>query len=233
MSLDGSPARDPNWHWDGQRWLYWNGTGWIGPPVSAPPSVTIVPSGAQPGWRYPYPPPFSSDPWASVLAPDGVAAPPRLPIRRGYVIALAFGLALFVFCVVAGIVLGAIDKKQRAQNDRAARELSAIHWPAQLHPVHADGCAAICLKDYEPVEAAAQRAAGALGIKNATATTAPGYDGAPVATVSGMFDGVPVTVTAYPHVEYPSTWPSGSPISFSSVEVVLRPSTLLSPAEPA
>lgn len=225
---------DPNWHWDGQRWLYWNGTAWVEPP-SAPPSVTIVPATpvSYAAWEGVFIRPLATTGRPGTTAPYSVAGPSRAAIRRGYWIALAIGLALFGFYVVAGIVLGAVDSHQREQNDRAARELSAIHWPAELHRSSTDGCSALCFKDYEPVEAAAQRAADALGIKNATATTHPGYDGAPVATVSGMFDGVPVTVTAYPRVAYPSTGGSRPPTPVSYVEVVLRPSTLLSPAEPA
>jgi hypothetical protein len=217
---------DPNWHWDGQRWLHWNGAAWVDPrPVSA--AVTIVPGT-----------PVSYAGWEGVtirpLATEGrPGTMPRVAIRKGYLIALAVGLALFAFFVVGGIVIGVVYHHQRERNDRAARELSAIQWPAQFHPEHADGCAAICLKDYEPVEPAAQQAAGALGIKYAKATIQPGYDGAPVATISGSFDGVPVTVTAYPRLEYPPIGDSGPPTPVSYVEVVLRPSTVLSPAEPA
>ena len=153
-------------------------------------------------------------------------------IRRGYWIALALAVALFACLGAVGAVLNAINNQQLQRNASAARELAAIRWPAQLHQSPGDGCAAICLRDYEPVTVAVQTAAHALGIKNATATTHPGYDGAPVATITATFDGVPVILTAYPLLEYPSTL-DGTPTEVTYVEVILRPSSILSPAQPA
>jgi hypothetical protein len=133
---------------------------------------------------------------------------------------------------VAVVVLNA---QQVARNDRAVRSLAATTWPVQLHPWRDDGCVwtkvRLCFKDHEPVEPAARRAAAALGVQMAKATTDPGYDGAPVAQVSGMFRGVPITVTAYPQQEYPAA-SDAAPTAVTWIVVALSPSSILRPAEP-
>jgi len=153
-------------------------------------------------------------------------------IRRGYRIALALAVALFAFVGVVGAVVRSINNHEVQHNASAARQLAAIRWPAQLKQSPGDGCAAICLRDSEPVAVglAVQTAAHALGITNATAKIGPGYDGAPEATIAATFDGVPVTLTAYARVEYPPTL-DGTPTEVTYVEVALSPSTILNPAE--
>ena len=153
-------------------------------------------------------------------------------IRPGYWIALALAVVLFVCLGVVGVVLRTINNQQVQHNDSAARELAAIRWPAQLYESPGDGCAVICLRDQEPVTVAVQTAAHALGIKNAIATTQPGYDGAPEAAITATFDGVPVTVFAYTQLVYPSTV-DGTPTEVTYVEVTLNPSSILSPRSQA
>ena len=166
---------------------------------------------------------------------DQIVETGSVTIRPGYWIALAIAVTLFACTAIAGAVLTTIDRHQRAHNDLALRGLTATRWPIQLHPWQSNGCGwtkvRLCFKNYETVEGAARRAAAAMGLKNATSRTYPGYDGAPVAEVSGTFDGVPATVTAFPRVEYSASG-DGEATKLVDVEVNLRPWTILSPAEP-
>ncbi len=101
---------DPNWRWDGQRWLYWDGTAWVDPPASASPTVAILPATpvSYAGWEGITIRPLPTTGGSWTRPPFGLADASGLPIRGRYWIwAAAFGLIYLAFGI-ALIVVGVI-----------------------------------------------------------------------------------------------------------------------------
>lgn len=73
-------ANDPNWFWDGQRWLWWNGHAWEIPPAPVPePEPVAVAPPPPPAATTPPPPPAQQPP-----PPDPAAPAPGYPTATGY-----------------------------------------------------------------------------------------------------------------------------------------------------
>lgn len=88
-----SPA-DPNWHWDGSSWLWWNGTEWVSVPAPAPTEPEAPPPPPPPA------PPAYVPPTGGYQPPP--PAPPRSGGNRGLLIALVVVGALLLALVGGG-----------------------------------------------------------------------------------------------------------------------------------
>jgi hypothetical protein len=91
---------DPNWHWDGQRWLYWNGTAWMEPPSAPPPAEGALSDDEAPAVEEPIRPPADE---ASRPATDADASALPQPVERKNRTALVIvGVCILVVAALAG-----------------------------------------------------------------------------------------------------------------------------------
>ncbi|MDP4013122.1 MAG: DUF6777 domain-containing protein [Candidatus Nanopelagicales bacterium] len=96
---------DPNWHWDGQKWLWWNGVEWVAAEQpAAPPPAPEVP--ATPPAPVAPAPAAAAPPSAPVVPAPAAAAPPRGPgYGKRLIVALCVAGALVVAAIGASVVM--------------------------------------------------------------------------------------------------------------------------------
>ena len=116
-------ANDPNWFWDGQRWLWWNGHAWE---IPSEPAVAA----AAPVEAAPLPPPIPPEPAASPAAQVGFgpANPPAMPPGGGGRSGFGKGwlITIIVVCVVLVLALiggGAFILTHRQDQPAASTEV--------------------------------------------------------------------------------------------------------------
>jgi len=93
---------DPNWHWDGSSWLWWNGTEWVAVPTPAPTPPETLPPPPAPEPPPPPPPPLYGQPAAGYPPTPPPPAAPTSGGNRGLLIALIVVGALLLALVGGG-----------------------------------------------------------------------------------------------------------------------------------
>ncbi len=100
-------ANDPNWFWDGQRWLWWNGHAWEIPPESVPEPVVQAPP--QPPTPPPPPPPAAPDAAATAASYPYSGMPTQPPgggrrsgIGKGWLATIIVVCAMLLLAVIGG-----------------------------------------------------------------------------------------------------------------------------------
>lgn len=97
---------DPNWHWDGERWLYWNGTAWVAPPSAPPPVDPGATPTPEPAGVAAAATDAAGSPTVPLAQPVPLgypdAQPPRKRSKAPWIIAGAAG-AVLVIVIGAGI----------------------------------------------------------------------------------------------------------------------------------